>query len=128
MQILCRSREDVIAQSWSEDNGKSWAPTSGTELPNPSSGTDAVTLSDGRQLLVYNHTVRNGEFPSNRDMLNVAISKNGIDWKPVLTLEKEKGEFSYPAMIQAEDGKVHITYTWNRKSVKHVVLDPAEIE
>lgn len=124
MQILCRSREGVIVQSWSEDGGKTWGPVTATELPNPNSGTDAVTLADGRQLLVYNHTVRRGPFPSGRNMLNVAISKDGKTWKPVLTLEKDKGEFSYPSVIQAADGKVHVTWTWKRQSVKHAVLDP----
>lgn len=129
MQVLCRTREGVVAQSWSKDNGKSWSEMSATNLPNPNSGTDAVTLIDGRQLLVYNHTVRKGTFPSGRNMLNVAISSDGKTWKPVLTLEREeKSEFSYPAVIQAADGKIHITYTWKRQSVKHVVLDPALIK
>lgn len=129
MQILCRTQESVIAQSWSEDGGKTWGPVTATELPNPNAGTDAVTLSDGRQLLVYNHTVRGGEFPAGRSMLNVAISSDGKKWRPVLTLEREEGsEFSYPAVIQTADNKVQITYTWKRRSVKHVVLDPAEIE
>jgi predicted neuraminidase len=99
-----------------------------TSLPNPNSGTDAVTLKDGRQLLVYNHTIRKGEFPSGRDMLNVAISNDGISWKTVMTLEKQKGEYSYPAVIQASDGKVHITYTYDRVSVKHAVVDPAKLK
>ena len=112
-----------------------------TELPNPSAGTDAVTLMDGRQLLVYNHTTRkhyNGGIGS-RAMLNVAISNDGENWKPVVTLEKltEKapagvdrrhwGEFSYPAVIQAGDGRVHISYTYNREGVKHAVLDPRKL-
>lgn len=124
MQILCRSRESVVVQSWSADGGQTWAKLSATELPNPNSGTDAVTLKDGRQLLVYNHTVRRGEFPSGRTMLNVATSEDGKTWTPVLTLEKSRGEYSYPAVIQTSAGKVHITYTWQRQSVKHVVLDP----
>jgi predicted neuraminidase len=46
-------------------------------------------------------------------------------WKALAVIEKAKeGEFSYPAMIQAKDGLVHMTYTWNRKRVKHVVIDP----
>jgi predicted neuraminidase len=60
-------------------------------------------------------------------MLNVAISKDGEDWKPVFTLERARGEYSYPAVIQASDDIVHITYTYQRKSVKHVVLDPMQI-
>jgi predicted neuraminidase len=61
-------------------------------------------------------------------MINVAISEEGKWWKPVLTLEKSEGEFSYPAVIQSRDGKVHITYTWKRESVMHVVLDPMVIQ
>ena len=128
MQVLCRSRQNVIAQSWSEDGGRTWSKMTPTELPNPNAGTDAVTLRDGRQLLVYNHTVRNSPFPSGRNMLNVAISKDGRNWKPALTLERDEGEFSYPAVIQASDGRVHITYTHQRRSVKHVILDPLLID
>lgn len=127
MQILCRSQESAVVQSWSKDGGKTWGAVTASELPNPNAGTDAVTLADGRQLIVYNHTVRRGPFPSGRTMLNVAISKDGKFWKPVVTLEKDKAEFSYPAVIQTSDGKIQITYTFKRQSVKHVVLDPARL-
>lgn len=125
LQILCRTRQNVISQSGSEDNGKTWSRMSATGLPNPNSGIDAVTLSDGRHLLVYNHTQKNGDFPARREMLNVAVSKDGIEWEPILTLEKQEGEYSYPAVIQTRDGLVHITYTYRRESVKHIVLNPA---
>ena len=127
MQILCRTREDVIGQSWSNDNGKTWSTMSETNLPNPNSGTDAVTLNDGRQLMVYNHTKRRGEFPSGRNMLNIALSKDGITWTTVITLEKSEGEFSYPAVIQTRDGHVHVSYTYQRRSIKHVVIDAGKI-
>lgn len=127
MQVLCRSRQNVVTQSWSEDGGLNWSKMTATELPNPSSGTDAVTLADGRQLLIYNHTIRKSDFPRSRNMLNLAISDDGKSWKPVMTLEREEGEFSYPAIIQAKDGLVHITYTYHRKSVKYVVVDPARL-
>ena len=128
MQVMCRSRQNVIAQSWSEDGGKTWSQVTASKLPNPNAGTDAVTLKDGRQLLVYNHTVRQKEL-NGRQMLNVAISEDGSEWRPRLTLEREteRSEFSYPAVIQTSDGRVHITYTWRRVSVKHVVLDPAKL-
>ncbi|OPZ10985.1 MAG: hypothetical protein BWZ10_02269 [candidate division BRC1 bacterium ADurb.BinA364] len=127
MQALCRSSHGVIAQSWSEDGGRAWSPLSATTLPNPNSGIDAVSLRDGRHLLVYNHTHREGVFPSGRNMLNVAISRDGADWRPVLTLEKAPGEFSYPSVIQAADGAVHIVYTYLRKTIKHAVLNPGAI-
>jgi len=127
MQIVCRSRQGAIAESWSEDGGRTWGPLSAATLPNPNSGIDAVTLKDGRQLLVYNHTQRGLRFPSGRNMLNVAVSQDGEQWTPVLTLERAPGEFSYPAVIQSKDGKIHITYTFQRQTVKHVVLDPDKL-
>ncbi len=127
MQILCRSRQKVVAQSWSEDSGQTWSTLTGTDLPNPNAGTDALTLQDGRQLLVYNHTTREGDFPNGRNMLNIAISDDGKSWKTVMTLERQEGEYSYPAVIQASDGLVHITYTYRRRSVKYVVIDPGQI-
>ena len=84
-------------------------------------GIDAVTLQDGRHLLVYNHT------PRGRSPLNVAISKDGQQWHPVVTLESTPGEYSYPAVIQGKDGRIHITYTWKRQRVRHVVLDPGKL-
>jgi predicted neuraminidase len=126
MSVMCRSQQSVITQSWSTDGGMTWGKMTGTDLPNPNAGTDAVTLKDGRQLLVYNHTTRRTK-PRGREMLNVAISEDGKFWKPVLTLERKDGEHSYPAVIQTRDGKVHITYTYLRRSVKHVVLDPGKL-
>jgi predicted neuraminidase len=127
MQVMCRSQQSVVTQSESKDGGKTWSKMTASSLPNPNAGTDAVTLKDGRQLIVYNHTTRGIIFPANRNMLNVAISNDGKTWKPVLTLERAPGEYSYPAVIQTKDGKVHITYTWQRKTIKHVVLDPAKL-
>jgi predicted neuraminidase len=71
--------------------------------------------------------MKRGKFPRGRNMLNVSISADGKIWKPVLTLEQSHGEFSYPAVIQTKNGKVHITYTYQRQSVKHAVLDPEKL-
>jgi predicted neuraminidase len=119
IQILCRSKQRRIVQSWSTDGGKTWSSMEKTMLPNPNSAIDAVMLREGRALLVYNHSAEG------RNMLNVAVSQDGEIWQAALILENQSGEYSYPAVIQTSDGLVHITYTWKRERIKHVVIDPA---
>ncbi len=134
LQLLCRSREKTITTSWSRDRGRTWSPLVSSGLFCPNSGIDAVTLSDGRQLLVYNFRAHAGGGPADpgwgaRWPLNVSLSRDGVRWDMVLTLENEPSRegYAYPAVIQASDGLVHVTYTWNRKRIKHVVLDPARL-
>ncbi|MCH2254207.1 MAG: exo-alpha-sialidase [Vicinamibacterales bacterium] len=122
LQILCRSQQGLITQAWSTDGGVTWGPMSPTDLPNPSAGIDALRLRDGRFLLVYNPTTRG------RRRLAVAVSDDGRRWRRGVDLENASdGEYSYPAMIQAADGLVHVTYTWRRQRIRHVVFDPARI-
>ena len=123
LQLLCRSMENKVMTLWSYDNGKTWSPPSPTNLPNPNSGIDAVSLKNGLQLLVYNPTEKTKEnWGGPRSKLSAALSKDGISWKDVLVLEDEPGEFSYPAVIQSRDGSIHITYTWKREKIKHVAI------
>lgn len=124
---LCRSRQGKIVDVSSGDGGRTWSAMRAAPLPNPSAGIDGVTLKDGRHLLVYNHTIRGGPRPNDRELLNVAVSDDGDEWKAAMVLESEPGEFSYPASIQTSDGKVHVTYTWKRERIKHVVLDPERL-
>ena len=121
IEALCRTKQGVIAATWSSDGGRTWTSLAATELLNPNSGIDAVTLADGRQLLVYNHSADGNRYP-----LDVAISRAGLKWEHVLTLESEPrpAGYAYPAVIQTSDGLVHITYTWDRKLIKYVVIDP----
>lgn len=122
LQAIGRTTNGRVFEVWSEDGGRTWGEMTLTELPNPSAGTDAVTLADGRHLLVYNPTTRG------RSPLCVALSRDGKHWQQALTLEDEPGgEFSYPAVIQTDDGLVHITYTWKRKRIKHAVVDVGEL-
>jgi predicted neuraminidase len=116
-----RTKAGRIFEIESTDAGKTWGELRLGTLPNPNAGTDAVTLADGRHLLVYNHTDKG------RSPLNVAISRDGHAWQTVVALETKPGEFSYPAVIQSADGLVHITYTWNREAIARVVLDPAKL-
>ncbi len=122
LQILCRTRQSVIAESWSQDGGRTWSPMKATTLPNPSAGIDTVRLTDGRFLLIYNPTA------TRRGKLDIAMSPDGKTWKRAVVLEDSRSEYSYPAMIQTADGRVHVTYTWRREKIKHVVIDPKRLE
>ena len=101
-------------------------------LPNNNSGIEALTLQDGRHLLLYNHMGGRKDRKDGwgkRNVIHLAISDDGKEWKAAAIVEEtDKGEFSYPAMIQAEDGMIHMTYTWKRQKVKHVVVDPKGLE
>jgi alpha-L-rhamnosidase len=132
LQILSRSRNTTLNQSWSSDNGITWSPMTASNLPNNNSGTDAVTLQDGRQLLVYNHAMPNASWVNGkgpRTPLNVAISEDGINWNAAVILEDSPvSQYSYPSVIQTKDGLVHIVYTWRRERIKHVILDPKKLQ
>jgi alpha-L-fucosidase len=125
LQILCRSKQGMVVESWSEDNGKTWGELTATSLINPNSGTDALTLKNGTHMIVYNPTIPGKEWFNGRFKLNVALSVDGKKWNDILILEDgdTKKEFSYPAIIQSKDGKVHVTYTFDRKNIKHIVLE-----
>ncbi|MEO7598830.1 MAG: sialidase family protein [Opitutus sp.] len=149
-QLLCRSKEMTIATSWSSDTGRTWTPLQPSGLFAPNSGIDAVTLKDGRHIVVYNHrdgpkqgpgstkaealggaTVEPAEANENwgvRWPLDIAISADGTTWKHIIVLEDEplKDGYAYPAVIQSRDGLVHVSYTWGRVKIKHVVLDPGK--
>ncbi len=123
LQAVGRTRQKKVFSLISPDQGKTWGVMTLLDLPNPNSGIDAVTLKDGRHLMVCN-PVEKGRSP-----LVVALSQEGQAWTTALTLEDTpRAEFSYPAVIQTVDGKVHITYTWKRLKVRHVVLDPAKLK
>jgi predicted neuraminidase len=123
---FCRSRVGKVFLTESTDGGRHWSPPEPTVLPNPNSGLDAIGLRDGRALIVYNHAGGNW---GARSPLNVAVSSDGREWREVAVLEDTPGkEYSYPAVIQAANGLVHITYTWHRERIRHVVLDPARFQ
>jgi predicted neuraminidase len=116
MVLRDRSRQRLMRTAYSADNGWTWSAPAATTLPNPDSALDALRLRDGRILLVYNHAA------SGRENLQLAISADeGRTWRPGPLIEAAaRKEYSYPAMVEAADGRIHLTYTWERQRIKHV--------
>ncbi|MHA1148140.1 MAG: sialidase family protein [Promethearchaeota archaeon] len=109
-----------VLYSISKDRGKTWTYTRPTNLRNPNSGIDVVKLDSGNIFFVFNDLV------FLRYKLNVALSEDeGKTWKYKKTIEKDAPwrEFSYPAVIQDSRGFIHITYTFKRKYIKHLILN-----
>jgi predicted neuraminidase len=123
LRFYARSTRTIgrICAADSNDGGISWSNVRTLDLPNPNAGIDAVRLRDGRFVLVYNHTARG------RTPLNLAVSADGEHWTTFHALESEPGEYSYPAMVEAADGSLHITYTWRRTRIKYVNWPLAKI-
>lgn len=124
IQILSRSRHNKLISSWSEDKGKTWQKTDSINVVNSNSGIDALTLAEKCFLLVNNPLKMGKDWFNGRNILDVEYSKDGLSWNKVFDLENQKeGEFSYPAIIQTSDKKIHVLYTYNRKFIKHTTFD-----
>lgn len=121
LQVLMRTRNGRLATSWSHDGGDTWSKVELTAVPNNQSGTDAVTLSDGRHLLIYNNfSTLPATKKGPRTPLSIAVSENGLDWTHLVTLEDSPiSQYSYPAIIQGRDGSIHCVYTWRRQRVAY---------
>ncbi|HOZ46146.1 MAG TPA: exo-alpha-sialidase [Candidatus Hydrogenedentes bacterium] len=109
--------ERRILRSNSADGGMTWGPLGSTNLPNPDAGIEAILLDNGHLAMIYND---NETDP--RDRLAVSISDDrGKTWKWKRYLEHVPGgRFDYPSIIQANDGTLHASYSYNLKTVKHV--------
>lgn len=130
LQALCRSRGSGIVETQSTDGGTTWTPLRKTGLPNPNSGIEALVLKDGRGILIYNPTSPpEGFYGGPRNPLSMAVSRDGSAWERVGDIDDSAEELSYPAAVQASDGRVHVTYTagdgWS--GLRHAVIDPAAI-
>ena len=63
-----------------------------------------------------------------RTPLNIALSYDGgVSWPFIKTLQEtndgEKAgpgvEFSYPSVLQTDDGYIHVSYTYDRETIKY---------
>ncbi|MCL5006364.1 MAG: exo-alpha-sialidase [Acidobacteria bacterium] len=115
------SSDRRIKRSESDDGGLTWSEVRATGLPNPDSGIEALVLRDGHLLMIYNDQAKG------RDRLAVSISTDaGKTWKWTRHLENSPGgRFDYPSVIQARDGSLHATYSYNVQTIKYVHFNEA---
>ena len=129
LAAVARTRSEHVGITYSSDNGETWSKLKLISLPNNNSGLDAVTLSNGKHVMICNekpipHGIKNGK--GLRTPLSLMISDDGENWKHWMTLENSPiSQYSYPSIIQTSDGHIHCVYTWRRQRIKHVeiVLD-----
>jgi len=112
-----------ILTAHSDDLGQSWSEVTDTPLPNPDSGFDMIKLTNGDYIGVINNSF------SNRNNLTIVKSSNrGKTWKSLRILENTPHEeFSYPSINRSTKGFYHITYTYKRKRIKHIIFNEAWI-
>lgn len=111
VHMLLRSTEGLILRSDSADEGETWCPAYSTGLANNNSGIDLVQADDGRLWLVMNPVSGNW---SARTPITLCVSTDGgSTFQEVMHLERNPGEYSYPAIL-AQGNRLYISYTWNR--------------
>ncbi len=106
-------------KSVSTDHGHSWTRIERTELRNPGSGLDTVKLASGRVLQVFTDTETGSRYP----LVIMQSDDDGDTWDNLITLATDWGEFSYPSIIQADDGMIHLLYTYRRYSIMHTMFN-----
>ena len=102
--------------------GRTWSEPKRTPLYNPGSRLDLTRLASGRIALAFNDS------PASRSPLTIALSEDEGETFPIrCDVETDDAEFSYPSLIQARDGLLHIVYTYRRTHIAHIGCDEAWI-
>jgi len=114
-----------IYTATSSDDGGSWTDPKATDLPNNNAAIQATVLQSGNVALVYNPLTKG------RNILSISLSfDQGNTWKVTKNLEKTSNaddEFSYPSILQTQDGMIHVTYTYLRQTIKYAVFNESWI-
>ena len=114
-----------IRAATSADSGLHWPAAAALPLPNPTSSVALLRLHSGRLLIA-------GNGAGNRNELLLWLSDDaGKPWRLARTAESDADElveFSYPALLQGGDGRIHLAYTWRRQGIKHAVFSEAWLD
>jgi predicted neuraminidase len=108
-----------LVRSESHDGGRTWSEGVDSRFPNPNAAVDFLKLKSGRLLLIYNDSM------TGRSPLTAAFSADTDQtWPKKRNIAEGRGDFAYPSAFQARDGKIHVVFTSDRRTViRHAVLD-----
>jgi len=112
-------------RSESRDGGYPWSPGQESAFPNPNAATDFIKLRNGHLLLVYNDDKHSRRMP-----LVAAISIDGDKSYPYRRniVNKPGDSAAYPTAIQSSDGKIHVVYTSEKRTVvNHAIFDESAV-
>jgi predicted neuraminidase len=108
-----------IVRSESHDGGRTWSEGKDSPFPNPNAAVEFLKLRSGRLLLIFNDSM------TRRTPLTVAVSSDqDRTWPIRRNIREGNNDFGYPTVVQARDGRIHLVYTSDRRSVvNHAVFD-----
>jgi predicted neuraminidase len=120
----------ILTQSTS-DAGQTWSPVAHSALPNPDAGIMGLRLINSSQLLL---AFNNHE--EEREDMSLAVSPdNGKSWQIIGAVEENRlavpdktKQFSYPWLLQTQNGTIHLLYTWHKSHIKHIAFDQGWLE
>jgi predicted neuraminidase len=106
------------------DGGISWKQSASLPIGNFNSSLALLRLRSGRLLLAANPQRA-------RNLLQLFLSDDeGQSWRPARVIESdpdETAQFSYPALMQGIDGRIHLTFTFRFHAIAHVSFTEAAI-
>ena len=110
-----------IPLSESKDRGETWSPLVDSDRVDTGAGVEVLALRSGRWLLV------NNDLEEGRHRLAVTLSDDEGEtwkWKRYLECDSEadvkagEGAYHYPSVIQANDGTIHVSYSFRQKKTE----------
>lgn len=127
---LCRrggdyepGKDGYVVRSESRDGGRTWSPGEETEFPNPNAAVELIRLRNGHLLFIFNDSM------TDRTPLTAAVSTDhGRTFPHRRNLAEGPGSFAYPTALQGADGKIHVTFTADERTViRHAVFEESAI-
>ncbi len=122
MAVMRNTGKEWLWVTYSADEGRTWTEPVDIGLANPNSPAALLLLQNGHLLLVFNDS------PESRRILSAALSRDGgRSWPHRRVIVEGEGSYSYPSVIQAADGFIHLVYTHDRRHIEHVTFNESWI-